>query len=113
MWGPNTFQLVKDECPGQAMGLKAEFSVTYLLDVLGKVAWMNGDEIVCWLWPKMGQSVEGTWAQGFGTMEGDHRRRNRGLNVAWHCLCQRYERPGSCDGRKKRSACVSDDRVLG
>lgn len=105
---------MEDEPPEGEMRLEAVFSVTCLLDVLGKLVRVYVDyEILCWGRPKMGRLVVGTWVQGFVTMEGDHRRRNRGRNVAWHRLCQRDERLGSYDERKKRSACVSGDRVLG
>jgi hypothetical protein len=81
VWGPNTYQPVKDEHPGGEMRLEAEFSVTYELGVLGKLVWMCVDEMLCWRWPKMGRLVEGARVRGFVTMEGDHRRRNRGRNV--------------------------------
>jgi hypothetical protein len=113
VWGLNTYQPLRDEPPEGEMELEAEFFVSCLLNVHVKPVWMYVDEMLCWRWRKMGQLVVCTWVQGFVTIEGGHRRRNRDQNVAWLRLCQRCERLDSCDERKKRSACVSDDQVLG
>jgi hypothetical protein len=66
---------VEDEAPEREMGVEAVLSVTCLLDVPGKLAWVYVDYAM--LYWKMGQLVVGRWVPGLVTMEGGHRRRNR------------------------------------
>ena len=87
-------------------------SVTYAQGVPERVVKVRY-EVLCWQWAKI-ERLSDMWVQGFVTMEGDHRRHNRGRNGALNlpCLWQMREPLKSYDEREKGRACVSGDRAL-